>query len=90
MLIASVIVFLGIFILAASYCFLTVKGLEVRNVLTYGCREMAQYPIGIFRKGFITFFTVILPFGFVNYYPLLFILETHKGYYLTTIIPLFI
>ena len=80
MMISSVIIFLSIFIFAASYCFFIVKGLEVRNVLTYGCREMAQYPIGIFRKGFIIFFTVILPFGFVNYYPLLFILgyKTNK------------
>ena len=80
MLISGIAVFLSIFILAASYCFLTVKGLEVRNVLTYGCREMAQYPIGIFKKGFVTFFTFIIPFGFVNYYPLLFILgkETNK------------
>ena len=35
---------------------------------------MAQYPIGIFKKGFIFFFTYIIPFGFVNYYPLLYIL----------------
>ena len=35
---------------------------------------MAQYPIGIFKKGFVTFFTFIIPFGFVNYYPLLYLL----------------
>ena len=75
MLISSVIIFLSIFILTAAYCFLTVKGLEVRNVLTDGCKHMAQYPIGIFKKGFVVFFTFIIPFGFVNYYPLLFILE---------------
>lgn len=74
MLISSVLIFASIFILTASYCFLTVKGLEVRNVLTDGTKHMAQYPIGIFKKGFIVFFTYILPFGFVNYYPLLFIL----------------
>lgn len=75
MLISSILVFLSIFILAASYCFLTVKGLEVRNVFTDGGKHMAQYPIGIFKKGFVFFFTFIIPFGFVNYYPLLFILE---------------
>ena len=48
MLISSVIIFLSIFILMASYCFLSVKGLEVRNVLTDGGKHMAQYPIGIF------------------------------------------
>ena len=74
MLISSIIIFLSIFILTASYCFYTIKGLEVRNVLTYGCREMAQYPIGIFKKGIVMFFTCIVPFGFINYYPLMFIL----------------
>lgn len=74
MLISSIIIFLGLFILAASYCFVTVKGLEVRNVLTDGCKHMAQYPIGIFKKGFVLFLTYVLPFGFVNYYPLLYIL----------------
>lgn len=75
MIISSVFIFLSIFILTASYCFFTIKGLEVRNVLTDGCKHMAQYPIGIFKKGFVMFFTCIIPFGFVNYYPLLFILD---------------
>ena len=74
MIISSIFLYIGIFILTAAYCFLTVKGLEVRNVLLYGSRELAQYPIGIFKKGFLIFFTYIVPFGFVNYYPLLFIL----------------
>ena len=75
MLISSIFIFLSILILTAAYCFYTVKGLEVRNVLTYGCREMSQYPICIFKKGFIVFFTCIVPFGFINYYPLLYILD---------------
>lgn len=74
MLISSILIFLGIFILAASYCFVTVKGLEVRNVFTDGGKHMAQYPIGIFKKGFKFIFTFIIPYGFVNYYPLLYIL----------------
>lgn len=75
MLIASIFVFLSIFILAASYCFFTVKGLEVRNVFTDGGKHMAQYPIGIFKKGFVFVFTYIIPYGFVNYYPLLYLLD---------------
>ncbi len=74
MLLSSIFIFLGMFILAASYCFYTVKGLEIRNVLTDGSKHMAQYPIGIFKKGFVMFFTFIIPFGFVNYYPLLFLI----------------
>lgn len=74
MLVGSVIIFLSIFILAASYCFFTVKGLEVRNIFTDGGKHMAQYPIGIFKKGFVYFFTFIIPFGLVNYYPLLYVI----------------
>lgn len=75
MLISSVLIFLGIFILAASYCFMTIKGLEVRNVFTDGGKHMAQYPIGIFKKGFVFIFTYLIPFGFVNYYPLLYLTD---------------
>ena len=74
MIMSSVVIFLGIFILSASYCFITVKGLEIRNVFTDGGKHMAQYPIGIFKKGFRFIFTFIIPYGFVNYYPLLYIL----------------
>ena len=35
---------------------------------------MAQYPMGIFRRGIMLFFTFIIPYAFVNYYPLLFFL----------------
>ena len=90
MLLSSIIVFLSVFILAASYCFFTTKGLEVRNAFLYGGREMAQYPIGIFKRGFIIFFTSVIPLGFVNYYPLLFILgkATNKLFMISPIITI--
>ena len=72
MLISSCVIFFGIFLLAASYCFITIQGLEVRNVFTDGGKHMAQYPIGVFEKGFVFFFTFIIPYAFVNYYPLLY------------------
>lgn len=72
MLLSSISVFLGLFILAAAYCFITVQGLEVRNLFTDGGKHMAQYPIGVFKKGFVLFFTVVIPYAFVNYYPLLY------------------
>lgn len=51
MFLSSIILFFGIFLLMASYCFITIHGLEVRNLLTDGGKQMAQYPIGIFRNG---------------------------------------
>lgn len=74
MMASAIAVFFSIFLLAASYCFITVQGLEVRNVFTAGGKHMAQYPIGVFKKGFIYFFTFIIPYAFVNYYPLLYFL----------------
>ena len=81
MMIGSVILFFSIFTLAASYCFLTIQGLEIRNLFTDGGRHMAQYPISIFKKGFVMFFTFIIPYAFVNYYPLLYFLGKSNNHF---------
>ncbi len=91
MMISAILIFFGIFLLAASYCFITIQGLEVRNVFTDGGKHMAQYPIGIFSKGFVLFFTFIIPYAFVNYYPLLYMIgKTKKVYYAFSPLLLFI
>ncbi len=74
MLISSIVIFFSIFLIMASYCFITVQGLEITNVFTDGGKHMAQYPIGIFNKTFMFIFTFLIPYAFVNYYPLLYIL----------------
>ncbi|ANE48990.1 membrane protein [Paenibacillus swuensis] len=75
MMIASgTIIFTGIYILAATLCFWTIQGIEVANIFTDGGREMAQYPLNIYHKWVARFFTYVIPFGCVNYVPLLFIL----------------
>ena len=89
MLLSSCIIFFGIFLVAAAYCFYTVQGLEVRNVFTDGGKHMAQYPIGVFSKGFVIFFTFIIPYAFVNYYPLLYFLG-HKNNLLYGLSPLLV
>ena len=80
MLISACVIFFGIFLVAASYCFYTVQGLEVRNVFTDGGKHMAQYPIGVFQREFVLFFTFVIPYAFVNYYPLLFLLGKNDNY----------
>jgi ABC-2 type transport system permease protein len=76
---SGVFIFTGIFMLAASMCFWTVQGLEVANIFTDGGREMAQYPLNIYQKWVSRFFTFVIPFGCVNYFPLLFILDRTDG-----------
>lgn len=68
-------IFFGIFILKASFCFWTIDGLEFMNILAEGGKKVAQYPIDIYAKWFRIFFTFIVPFGLVNYYPVLYLFE---------------
>lgn len=75
MTISGVFIFTGIFILAAALCFWTIQGIEVVNAITDGGREMAQYPLDIYKKWVTRFFTLVIPFGCVNYLPLLFVLD---------------
>lgn len=81
MLLSSIAIFFGIFLLAASYCFLTIQGLEVRNVFTDGGKNTAQYPIGIFNKNFVKIFTYIIPYACVNYYPLMYFIGKSNNIY---------
>lgn len=79
MITSGVMIFTGIYILAATMCFWTVQGLEVANIFTDGGREMAQYPLNIYQKWVVRFFTYVIPFGTVNYLPLLSILGKTAG-----------
>ena len=74
MLISSCVIFFNIFLLGAAFCFVTIQGREVKNVFTEGGREMAQYPMDIYKKEFRLFFTYIIPFALINYYPLHYII----------------
>ncbi|THF73176.1 ABC transporter permease [Cohnella fermenti] len=79
MIACGVCIFAGIFVLFATMCFWTVQGLEVANVFTDGGREMAQYPLDIYKRWVTVFFTFVIPFGCVNYLPMLFLLDRADG-----------
>ena len=66
-------VFTGVFILGATVCFFTLEGLEVINIFTDGGRELASYPLPVYGKWITRFFTFIIPFGCMNYLPLLYL-----------------
>jgi hypothetical protein len=46
-------------ILNSTLCFWTIQGLEFANVLTDGGRQMAQYPMTIYRDWFRRIFTYV-------------------------------
>ncbi len=79
MTVSGIFIFTGIFVLAATLCFWTIQGIEVANIFTDGGREMSQYPLNIYKKWVTRFFTFIIPFGCVNYLPLMYILDKKEG-----------
>ncbi|MFC5405241.1 ABC transporter permease [Cohnella soli] len=79
MIVSGVFIFTGIFILVATMCFWTIQGLEIANIFTDGGREMAQYPLNIYQKWVVRFFTYVIPFGCANYLPLLYVLGKTDG-----------
>ena len=74
LLIFSILVYFSMYILAACLCFKTIEGLEFTNIFTDGSHEFGQYPMDIFRKEVLIFFTYIIPIACVNYYPIKYIL----------------
>jgi ABC-2 type transport system permease protein len=79
MTISGIFIFSGIYMLGATMCFWTVEGLEVINIFTDGGRELAQYPLSIYKEWIRKFFTFVIPFGTINYLPLMFILDKTEG-----------
>ncbi len=74
MILGGVVIFTGLFIVYASICFFSTDGLEFMNIFTDGTREFGVYPLSIYGKYVLKFYTFIIPIATVQYYPLLFVL----------------
>jgi ABC-2 type transport system permease protein len=79
MVLSGILIFTGIYIVAATMCFWTIQGIEIVNIFTDGGREIAQYPLNIYQKWITKFFTYVIPFGTVNYLPLMYVLGKTEG-----------
>ena len=75
MILGTIIIYAGLFILRAGISFFTIQSLEIMNIFTDGSRDLAQYPLNIYQKWVKKFFTFILPLALVNYYPLLYLID---------------
>lgn len=70
MLLGGVLLFSGLFLVYAAFCFFTLEGLEFMNVFTDGGREYGKYPIDVYGRRMQQFATFIIPYTLVQYYPL--------------------
>ena len=84
----SSLIYFSLFIIGACFCFKTIEGLEFMNIFTDGSREFGQYPLGMFKREVLIFFTYLIPIACVNYYPVKYILgQSNSILYLIS--PLF-
>lgn len=67
-------VFCGLFIIYASFCFFTTEGLEFMNIFTDGGKEFGKYPFSVYGEGVLKFLTYIIPLALFQYYPFLFLI----------------
>lgn len=89
MILGSIIIFAGLFLIFSSVSIFTVEGIEVMNVITNGGRDLAEYPIDVYSGVFRKFFTYIVPLGVVNYVPLQYLLGFSNATILHALSPLF-
>lgn len=75
MVFGAMLTILSVMIIGAAFCFYTIQGLEVINIFTDGTRQLAQYPMGIYKKFVRIFFSLVIPIGLANYYPLNFLTD---------------
>lgn len=79
MIAGGICLFFCLFMINASICFFTLEGLGFMNIFTDGGRELAQYPLDIYKDWVLKFFTFIVPLAFINYYPFLYIIGRTIG-----------
>jgi ABC-2 type transport system permease protein len=72
---SQVIAFGSLFIAGSTLIFWTVQPIEALNIVTYGGNELMTYPMHIYSGWIQRFFTYVIPFIFMNYYPALYFLD---------------
>jgi ABC-2 type transport system permease protein len=71
---SGTVIYFAIFVLGAAFCFWTVQAKEATHVFTYGGDALASFPLDIYGVSIRRFFLFVVPLGFVNYEPALYLL----------------
>lgn len=71
----------GLFLIVSGSAFLVTKITAMFNIMFF-FREVSYYPLSIFPKAFQLIATVLVPYGFINFYPLQALLgKSDTGYW---------
>ena len=85
----SILLLLGLFMIEATVSFFSVKSIEMVNVLTYGGRSACQYPVDVYPGVLRVLFTYLAPFAMCMHWPVSFVIGQPMmtlptwGYFLT-------
>jgi ABC-2 type transport system permease protein len=75
MILSGTIIFCSLFVAANAIAFWTMDAREVANAFTYGGNAFTQYPLHIFGVWLRRLLGYVVPLGFVNFFPSLFLLD---------------
>ncbi len=70
MLLGGSLLFSGLYLVYAAFCFFTLEGLEFMNIFTDGAKEYGKYPVDVYGEKMKKFTTFVVPYALVQYYPL--------------------
>lgn len=85
----SMLLLLGMFMIEATVSFFSVKSIEMVNVLTYGGRSACQYPVDVYPGVLRFLFTYLAPFALCMHWPVSYVIGAPMvqlpvwGYFLT-------
>lgn len=74
-IISGILIQLGSIIMFGAVSFWTLRSSELIEVLYYDLRDMTRFPLSIYPKQIKYILTFLLPWAFVNYYPVLMFLD---------------
>lgn len=75
MIVCGSILFFCLFMFRAAFAFFTMNSLEFLNIFTYGARQFGRYPFSVYGKKILHLLTFCIPLAFIQYYPLLFLID---------------
>ena len=85
----SMLLLLGLFMIEATVSFFSVKSIEMVNILTYGGRTACQYPVDVYPGVLRFLFTYLAPFAMCMHWPVSWVIGEAMvslpvwGYFLT-------
>ena len=88
-MLGSLLLLLGLFMIEATVSFFSVKSIEMVNILTYGGRTACQYPVDVYPGVLRFLFTYLAPFAMCMHWPVSYVIGVPMvslpvwGYFLT-------